>query len=81
MLTSLWGKTILKSCYTSIIVNDANTVNEEPNAIGDSYLMIDMTDYMYDVMRKLSPIIGNQLKIESSNINKFPDIQKKLSNH
>ena len=42
--------------------------------------MIDM-DEIYDVMRKLSPTIGNQLKIESSNINKFPDTQKVLTNH
>ena len=50
------------------------------NAIDDSDLMIDM-DKNYDVMRKLSPTIGYQIKIESSNINKFPDIQKVLTNH
>ncbi len=38
-------------------------------------------DEIYDVMRKLSPTIGNELKIDSSNINKFPDIKKVLTNH
>ena len=47
---------------TVIAVNDVNTVNENPNAIGDSNLMIDM-DEIYDVMRKFSLTIGNQLKI------------------
>ncbi len=65
---------------TVIAVNDANTVNEESNDIGDSDLTIDM-DEIYDVMRKSSPTIGNQLKIESSDINKFSDIQKVLTNH
>jgi len=32
-------------------------------------------------MRKSSPTIDNKLKIESSKINKFPDIQKVLTNH
>ncbi len=108
---------------TVIIVNDVNTANEEPNAIGDSDLInenmsfneeyvasispiimaiapsygaylfesaewsrhlikthpsaskIDM-DEIYDVMSMLSITIGNQLKIESSSINKFSNIQK-----
>jgi len=57
-----------------------NTVNEEPNAIGDLDLMIVMGE-IYNVIRNLSPTIGNHLKIESSNINKFSDIQKVLTNH
>ena len=36
---------------------------------------IDM-DEIYYVVRELSPTIGNKLKIDSSNMNKFPDIQK-----
>ena len=42
--------------------------------------MINM-DEIYDVMRKSSPTIGSKLKIESSNINKYSDIQKVLTNH
>ena len=40
---------------------------------------IDM-DEIYVVMRKLGPTIGNELKVDSSNINKFPDIKKVLTN-
>ena len=109
---------------TVIVVNNVNTVNKEPNAIGDSNLMneimsfneeyrasillimsiirglfesakwsghliikthpsagkIDM-DEVYEFMKKLCLTIGNEFKIESSNINKFLDIQKVLTNH
>ena len=33
------------------------------------------------ILRKLSPLVGNQLKIDSSNIKKHPGIQKVLDNH
>jgi hypothetical protein len=41
---------------------------------------IDM-DEIDDVMKKIiSPTIDNQLKIDSSNTNKFPDIENVLTN-
>jgi len=36
---------------------------------------------LLQVLRKISPGIGDQLKIDSSNVNKHPEIQNILDNH
>ena len=38
-------------------------------------------DVVLQVLRKISPLIGDHLKIDSSNIRKHPEIQKVLKNH
>jgi len=41
---------------------------------------VDM-DKLLDVLRRISSLIGDTLQIESSNINKHPEMQKVLNNH
>ena len=35
---------------------------------------------LLDVLRRISPLIGDELKIDSTNIKKHPEIQKVLEN-
>ena len=38
-------------------------------------------DKVLVVLRRLSPLIGDQLQIDSSDINKHPELQKVVNNH
>ena len=65
--------------FTGVDNNDNN--NEASclaNDMGEDDAEINV---LLQVLRKISPMIGNELKIDSSNINKHPEIQKCIDNH
>jgi hypothetical protein len=50
-------------------------IETHPPTFDDDY------EKLLSVLRKISPSIGDQLQIDSSDIKKHPEIQKVLDNH
>jgi len=76
---SMWNDDGNADVFTGV---DNNDNNNEASDLGNDVVEDDAEiNVLLQVLRKISPMIENALKIDSSNINKHPKIQKCIDNH